>query len=174
MAPMTKLVLVENSRQVSASHRTFVRDLGEAKELAMDLVRRTRYWVYDPIGKTFSPSKFSGYTGMDFVRYNSARMGEATGVKFDGGVTQRAISQVLGEYEADAELVRELETWAVEIFGPRVLDGINPGKWQFARLPERGNGGLVALAGGWEGSDQLVDSVLQVRRTPGRNLPDIE
>jgi hypothetical protein len=134
-----------------------------------------QYWVYDPATKTFSPSKFSGYAAMDFQRYSAAREGNATGVKFDSGVAQSAIARVLGGApRRDDELAEELVVWAESIFGDRVLADIDQQKWRFVRLPMAGAGGLAALAGGWEGSDELVDTVLNLRRTPGRAAPDVE
>src|SRR4051794_30686335 len=121
MAAVPRLVLVDDPREVAASHRTFVRDLPRSKTLAIDLVRRTRYWVYDRETRTFSPSKFSGYVAMDFQRYDAAREGGSTGVKFDGGVTQRALTQLLGDYASDDELARELAIWAESIFDENVL-----------------------------------------------------
>jgi len=173
MATVPKLVLVEDPREVTASHRSFVRDLSGSKGLAIDLLRRTHYWVYDPATKTFSPSKFSGYVAMSFQLYEAARKGPSTGVKFDGGVTQRAITQVLGDYQPDDALAQELEAWTSGILGEDVLEDIDPAKWRFVRLPA-GTGGLAALAGGWEGSDELVDAVLDLRRSPGRTPPDLE
>lgn len=111
---------------------------------------------------------------MDFARYDAARDGDSIGAKFDGGVTQRAITQVLGEYQPDTGLTRRLEQWAREIFGEHVLEGIDTAKWRFVRLPAVGPGGLAALAGGWEGSDELVDSILELRRSPGRLVPEME
>jgi hypothetical protein len=174
MAAIPKLVLVEDPRDVAASHRTFVRELSRSKNLAIDLIRRTRYWVHEPVTNTFSPSKFSGYVAMDFQRYDAAREGDSIGVKFDGGVTQRAITQVLGDYQPDAELTRKLQDWAQETFGAQVLEGIDPAKWRFVRLPSVGPGGLAALAGGWEGSDELVDGILELRRSPGRAVPELD
>ncbi len=174
MTSIAKLMLVGESREVAASHRSFVRDVLQYKDLSVDLVRRTQYWVYDPVGKTFSPSKFSGYVAMDFPQYVAARSGQSSGAKFDGGITQRAISQVLGDYRADNELSRELEAWASALFQRDALEGIDPGKWRFVRLPPTGAGGLAALAGGWEGSDELVDAVLGLRRGPGRDAPELD
>src|SRR5262245_59435726 len=111
MSPASKLSIVENAREIAASHRAFVRELAETTNLAIDLVRRSRYWIYDPATRTLSPVKFSGYAGMDFKQYQRARAGHSTGVKFDSEVTQRAIAQVLGAYREDPELVEELERW---------------------------------------------------------------
>ena len=169
-----KLILADNSRELAASHRTFADELVRWKGLAVDLVRRTQYWVYDPASRTFSPSKFSGYVAMSFQRYGAAREGRATGVKFDSGVAQRAITQVLGEYQADDALAYQLVEWVESIFGDEVLADIDRTKWRFVRLPTAGAGGLAALAGGWEGSDELVDLVDGLRRTPGREAPDVE
>lgn len=135
-----------------------------------------QYWVYDPTTRTFSPSKFSGYAAMDFQRYSAAREGNATGVKFDTGVTQRAITQVLGgeSPRQDHELAKALEEWAESIFEDFVLADIDQDKWRFVQLPLAGAGGLASLAGGWEGSDELVEIVQGLRRTPGRAAPDME
>ncbi len=174
MVAGTKLALVDNPREVAASHRTFVHDLPGSKQLAKDLIRRTQYWVYDPMAKTFSPSKFSGYAAMNFQRYVAARAGSSSGTKFDSGVAQRAITQTLGDYQPDRQLAEELETWTVSVFGEHVLDDIDPAKWRFVRLPASGTGGLAALAGGWEGSDELVETVMDLRRSAGRAAPEME
>ena len=121
MVAAPTLKLVGDPREITASHRAFIRDLRKHKNLAIDLVRRTRYWVYDPATRSFSPSKFSGYVAMDFPRYSAAREGHSTGVKFDGGVTQRAITEVLGEYHQDRELAIELDEWTSSMFGEDVL-----------------------------------------------------
>ncbi len=173
MAPNNRLMLVEDPREIASSHRAFIRDLSGAKNLAVDLVRRSRYWIYDLATRTLSPCKFSGYAGMDFTRYDAARKGDSSGDKFDGGVTQRAIAQILGDYQADRDLAHELEHWAQATFGEDVLEGIDTSKWRFVRLPTAGTGGLAALAGGWEGSDELADTMLTLRRGPGRDVPDL-
>lgn len=168
------LATVEDVRGISASHERFIRELPRARTPARDMVRRTRYWVYDPATRTFSPSKFSGYVAMDFQRYRAAYAGHLHGVKFDGGVTQQAITEILGDYEVDPELARELEAWAQSVLGPDIFDKIDHDKWRFVRLPVAGVGGLAALAGGWEGSDELVDDVLGARRTAGRRPPELD
>jgi prevent-host-death family protein len=40
--------------------------------------------------------------------------------------------------------------------------------------PAPGRTGLAALAGGWEGSDELVERIAESRRTPGRPLVELE
>jgi prevent-host-death family protein len=46
---------------------------------------------------------------------------------------------------------------------------------QLQQLRAGGPGtGLASLAGGWEGSDALVEDVLSQPRTQGRVLPDLE
>jgi hypothetical protein len=42
------------------------------------------------------------------------------------------------------------------------------GKWRFVRLAPTGMLGLAGIAGGWEGSEELVDSRSDARRRPGR------
>jgi prevent-host-death family protein len=45
---------------------------------------------------------------------------------------------------------------------------------QMERLRAAGpESGLASLAGGWKGSENLVESVLRVRRTPGRRAPKL-
>ena len=174
---IVQLALVQDRREVAASHRAFVRDMVADQALAIDLIRRTQYWVYEPVSKTFSPSKFSGYVGMDFPRYDAARRGRTAGVKFDGGITQQAITAVLGDYQPDPELGTQLERWAESTFGRDVLDGIDANKWRFTRLPVSGSGGLAAIAGGWEGSEELVEAVADVReprRASSRPAPEID
>jgi hypothetical protein len=168
------LRLVEDRREIAASHASFCREMGSAEEDALDMVRRTHYWVYDPVTRSFSPSKFSGYVGMDFKRYGTAGDRKLTkGARFQGTLSRLAISRTLGEqYKADLELTHELETWIEAELGPDALVGIDRGKWRFVRLPATG-AGLAALAGGWEGSEELVESLETVRRTPGRAGPDL-
>jgi hypothetical protein len=169
------LRLVEDRRQIAASHASFCRELGSAKEDALDMVRRTHYWVYDPVTRSFSTSKFSGYVGMDFRRYGTAGDRELTrGARFQGTLARLAISRTLGEqYVPDTALARELGAWIEKQFGAGALVGIDRGKWRFVRLPVSGAGGLATLAGGWEGSDELVEVLESVRRTPGRPGPDL-
>jgi hypothetical protein len=184
MVAVAKLQLVSNAKEISASHQNFVREVCEIrgdKELVRDLLRRTKYWVYEPVKKTFSPSKFSGYVAMDFPSYKMARGGHSSGTKFDGGVTQRAIAQILGDYQPDANLERALQEWAHESFPIEAMDvvddvlaDIDENKWRFVRLPAGAAGGLAALAGGWEGSNELVEAVLDLRRSTGRAAPEME
>ena len=174
MVSAPKLSLVDDARQVIASHRAFVGGLRRSRRLAVDLMRRTHYWVYEPATRTFSPSKFSGYIAMDFQRYDAARRGGSAGIKFDTGVAQRALTQVLGDYQPDRELAAELAAWTHSIFDQEVLEDIDPHKWRFVRLPALGAGGLAALAGGWDGSEELADSILEYRRTAGRTAPELD
>jgi len=118
---------------------------------------------------------------MDFPRYVAARGGRSSGTKFDGGVTQRAIAQILGDYQPDPELAKALTEWAYEVFdienlelADDLLADIDQDKWRFARLPAAGVGGLAALAGGWEGSEELVETVMGLRRSAGRAAPEMD
>ena len=171
---ISKLALVDDPVQISASHENFRRGLTRDADRALDMVRRTHYWVYDPSTRTFSPSKFSGYVAMDFPRYRAAYAGQLRGARFQGTLSRQAITHALGEdYQADADLTLELEAWIALMLGPDALMGIDRGKWRFVRLPTVGVGGLAALAGGWEGSDELVDALSEARRSPGGTPPDL-
>ena len=54
------------------------------------------------------------------------------GARFDGTVTQTAISTLLGTaYREDENLRARLETWGVERFGPDAFGGADRQKWRF-------------------------------------------
>lgn len=173
MSTHPTLELVTDVRQVAAAHGTFNKECVTHDRLTRDLVRRTIYWVHDPSDGSFSPSKFSGFVGMDFVRYDLARQGQSRGVKFDGGLTQRAIEAALGAWRRDGGLAKRLRAWAEGRLGAGVFDGIDEDKWRFALLPVARRGGLAALAGGWEGSEELVDSLARSKRDGGRPAPEM-
>jgi hypothetical protein len=168
------LDVVVDPRQIEASHRSFIKGLARARARATKLVRRTWYWVYDPATETFSPSKFTGYVAMDFVRYEAAANANYEGAKFDGWISQNAIASVLGEYAADASLAIKLKAWAQSVLGPHALEGIDPSKWRFVSLPVHGVGGLAALAGGWEGSEELVEAMRDARSPLVRTPPAMD
>jgi hypothetical protein len=91
---------------------------------------------YDPGTESFGPSKFVGFGGMSFDRYIRAVAGDSEGARFDGGVTQAAISKALGaSYREDGTLLARLEAWGMERFGPDAFGGADPGKWRFVSLP---------------------------------------
>ncbi len=173
MSDMQSLQLVRAARDIARSHATFVGEMAQAREIALDLIRRTRYWVYEPTNGSFSPSKFAGYVAMDFQRYDAAREEGSDGDKFDGGLTQRAVAAVLGDYRVDGALSAALAAWVTSHFGAHALDGIARTKWRFVRLAPT-SAGLVSLAGGWEGSDELADALDGIVRTPGRTPPDLD
>jgi hypothetical protein len=103
---------------------------------AVRLLRETIYWVYDPATESFGPSKFVGFTEMSFDRYLRALEGDSEGARFDGGVTQLAISSALGtSYREDETLRARLESWGVQRFGPDAFGGADREKWRFVSLP---------------------------------------
>ena len=106
------------------------------KERAVKILRQTTYWVYDPDSDCFGPGKFVGYRNMTWNRYEAALAGHFSGAIFDGGVTSRALSAVLGEFQADQTLVDQLIEWSSFLFGASLFGGANHNKWQFARLNE--------------------------------------
>jgi hypothetical protein len=167
------LRLATASQEVARSHASFVAGMATSEALALDLIRRTRYWVFDPATTTFSPSKFVGYVGMDFQRYDAIREEGNRGDKFDGGLTHQTIAAVVGPYAADATLAAALARWVTSHFGPAALVGIARAKWRFVRLPATSRG-LLGVAGGWDGSDELADAIAAHQRTTGRPPPDLD
>jgi hypothetical protein len=171
---MVRLTLVSDAAQIASSHQRFVNHAAGEAVMALGIIRRTQYWIFDPKDRSFSPSKFSGYAAMDFARYDAAREHGSSGATFDGGLTQRTISAILGDYQVDPELSAELDVWVERRFGAGSLEGINRRKWRFARLSDASSGGLVGLAGGWEGSEELVEAIAALPRNGARSIPDLD
>jgi hypothetical protein len=103
---------VQSPAGVRLNVETFNSEASHFYDRATRLLRETTYWVYDPVSQSFGPSKFVGFAEMSFDRYVRAVAGESEGARFDGAVTQAAISSALGtSYREDETLLARLETW---------------------------------------------------------------
>jgi hypothetical protein len=115
---------------------TFNSETSHFYDRAARLLRETTYWVYDQATESFGPSKFVGFAEMSFDRYVRAVAGDSEGSRFDGAVTQAAISAALGTAYREDEILRaRLETWGVVRFGPDAFGGADRQKWRFVSLP---------------------------------------
>ena len=104
-------------------------------------MRNTSFWVYDPVTRRFGPGKFVGYRGMSFELYEDGVAGNATGAPFDGHLSRTRVARVLAnDFVRDPALAAELRKWAASIGGSGSLDGVDSGKWVFARLAATSSG----------------------------------
>jgi hypothetical protein len=114
---------VESPPDVRLNVETFNSEAARYFERAARLLQETTYWVYDPAAESFGPSKFVGFVEMSFDRYLRAVAGDWEGARFDGGVTQAAISSALGTpYRDDETLRSRLQAWGVDRFGAETLN----------------------------------------------------
>jgi hypothetical protein len=127
------LTFVDSHQDIQHSLHIFNQDAPEHADLAVDLLRRTLYWVYDPSTATFGPSKFVGFKNMNFAMYATARSGHRTGDRFDGHATRKAIEKVLGAYEPYSTLSLRLTRWGQSLLGANVFEGLDRA-WKFTSL----------------------------------------
>jgi hypothetical protein len=152
------LQLVRSAADVRLNVETFNNEAARYYDRASRLLRETTYWVYDPISELFGPSKFVGFIEMSFERYLRAVAGDSEGMRFDGGVTQAAISSALGtSYREEETLRARLETWGVERFGPDAFGGADRQKWQFVSLPSMAETAAPRLSLGLHGRYSRAD-----------------
>ena len=126
------LKYVHHRKDIQDSLDTFNRDSRQNLDLARDLLHRTDYWVYDPIAKTFGPSKFVAFQNMNFSDYSAAR--KSHGYKFDGHRTQKEIAKILGAYTKNSQLSPELIRWGQSLLGTDIFVGIDQSNWKFISL----------------------------------------
>jgi hypothetical protein len=131
-----RLRLVASPAEVRGATWQFNAGAKDWKELALDLARRTDYWVFDSGDEMFGPAKFVGFAHMEFESYQQARDGKLTGDRFDGHTTMNALSRVLGKnFEPNADMSRLLLLWGEELLGKGCFNGIDQTRWAFAQLP---------------------------------------
>ena len=131
-----RLEFVQNTGDILGSLDTFNTDYLEDRDLARDLLRRIRFWVYSPSKELFGPNKFVGFKNMNYGDYSMARKGEYSGDRFNGTKAREAVEGILGPYERDDRLLAELIRWGQALLGPHVFDDIKREKWQFVALTE--------------------------------------
>jgi hypothetical protein len=131
-----RLRLVVSPAEVRRATWQFNAGAKDSKQLALDIVRRTDYWVYDRENEMFGPAKFVGFAHMEFESYQQARDGKLTGDSFDGHSTMNALSRVLGNnFKPNNDMNRLLLSWGESLLGKGCFSGIDQKKWAFAQLP---------------------------------------
>jgi hypothetical protein len=153
-----RLQIVETTGEITDALHTFNLDRPTPSGVARDLVRRTSYWVFDQTSETFAPSKFVGFKRMTFELYERARRGQTVGDKFDGFLTRAAIEAAAGAFSQCLPLHQPLNEWATSLFGDDVFDGVDVGKWQFAKVGQPSHPVLQPEAWLWQ---PLVEDVLK-------------
>ena len=128
------LKLIQNKLDLLSSLEVFNNQAKQYKELAIGLLRKTEYWVYDPNTKNFGPSKFIAFNNMDFFNYAQAVKKNYTGARFNGTVTRQKIEKILGPYKENDALTQELEVWGKNLFGAGIFKNIMTEKWRFVSL----------------------------------------
>jgi hypothetical protein len=132
--PTVHLEAVESLLEVRENIRRFQQGIAEHHDRALQSAVQTTYWIYDPQTDDFGPSKFVGFKRMTFPNYILADNNQATGARFDGGLTHRAIEAVAGPFHASPEFTAKLKGWLDTTFGADAVSGISIGKWQFVDL----------------------------------------
>ena len=135
--PPVRLKLVQTERDIRESLQRFNLDCRDHQQRTLTTVKQTSFWIYDPASGAYGPSKFVGFQGMDFVKYERATKGQSTGARFDGSVTWNAIARVLQrDFDHDQARHEGLIAWAEGLLGQGCLNGIDTSKWKFVNLDE--------------------------------------
>jgi hypothetical protein len=129
-----ELRIVESKEDLRQAIITFNQEATQNPDRTRKILSQTWYWVWDAESNAFGPSKFVGYRGMNFERYEAANHRESIGAVFNGSVTHRAIEAILGPYDTDSQLKDLLKQWAESLAGVGLLDGVDEDKWKFVRL----------------------------------------
>jgi hypothetical protein len=134
------LCYITSKDEIRASLETFNREASQHPFFTTDLLRRTKYWLYDPITQTFGPNKFVGFCDMTIEIYLEAReldrSGISVGVHFNATKTRERIEEVLGTvYRSEPILIPQLIKWGSSLTGDlAVFDGITMSKRKFISL----------------------------------------
>ena len=131
-----KLKTVGALEQIRQNIRVFNTGARSHPARAASLLAQTTYWVFDPETTLFGPSKFCGYEGMTFARYEAAGREELGGSSFDGTTSRRAIERVLGrEFDESPISHATLVSWAEGIAADRRGE-VRESKWRFVTAGE--------------------------------------
>jgi hypothetical protein len=132
-----RLERVESVEDIRQNIRRFNSEARFHIERARALAAQTSYWIFDAESGLFGPSKFVGFKGMTFTRYERAVRGEKTGSAFDGGVTSQANEAVLGEFKSSDELSEQLGVWMNTILRQAVDIPARRDRWKFTETSDK-------------------------------------
>ncbi len=126
---------VGNTSEIRNSLANFNRTARSNPNRSLNLIRQTKYWVFDEASTSFGPAKFVGFSIMSLRKYDASVKGDRSGDRFDGYATRSAIENVTSlRFRRDLSLNHRLVNWADSLLGPGVLDGIDDSKWRFLRI----------------------------------------
>lgn len=135
---------VENSQEIRITGLNWRDAVANNPNLVRSLLRRTRYWVFDPDLGLPIPSKFAGFADMTGERYARAVRSpdEEGGAYFNGTATRRAVQRATGRrFEKPAKLPPEYQNLPDRLiaWGEGCISGIFKdvvrSKWRFLVLP---------------------------------------
>lgn len=110
------------------------------QDLAIDLIRKSSYFVFDPEQQCYGASKFVAWTGMNEDLYQKARKKEIRlpEKKFCGNATRKHIEDLLEKKYIPVQREHQyLIQWAESLFGKGILKGIMQEKWKFLSIDEQ-------------------------------------
>jgi hypothetical protein len=112
-----ELRVVESKEELRQGIVTFNQEAKHNPDRTRKILSQTWYWIWDADSSTFGPSKFVGYRGMNFVRYEAANQQGSVDPVFDGGVTH------LGDSNLANSRRHSLASMARHIWSLTILDG---------------------------------------------------
>jgi len=107
---------------------------------ARNLLRTTRYWLYDEETNAFGPSKFVGFNSMTFECYNYwvEKAKKNSPGKFLAGDTRRANENTLGvKFASNANVSKKLLEWGEKLFDVDIFRKIDQRKWRFIKITKK-------------------------------------
>lgn len=110
---------------------------------ACNLLKATRYWLYDEATDAFGPAKFVGFKSMTFECYDHwVEKAKTRKGKFLGGLTRKATENTLGEWFAsNGNLSKKLLEWGETLLDVEIFRRVNQIKWRFIKIAITANYG---------------------------------
>lgn len=129
------LRLVRTLDEIKRNIRVFNTSAKSHLERARSILCQTTYWVYDTEADQFGPSKFIGFSDMNFAAYEDGLQRRTNGARFDGNLTRTAIEEVIGgPYRPYSTLSNRLQLWVSQLLGAEIFTESDKNKWRFLSL----------------------------------------
>jgi hypothetical protein len=129
------LRVVRTPDEIKSNIRFFNTSANSHSERVRSILQQTTYWVYDAEADQFGPSKFVGFSGMNFEAYEDGLQKRTNGARFDGNLTRIAIEGVMGApYSPDPTLSNRLQVWTSQLVGTVTIAESEKSKWRFLTL----------------------------------------
>lgn len=141
--PFSAPTLATNIEEVRSSIHEFNLRAKDNRERALDLLRRTTFWLFDPRDGSFGPSKFVAFGGMTFEAYDEAasQQGRNTshplGGKFSGDITRTHAEALFRmQFASNPQLSEKLIHWGEGLLGPGAFGNRSSERWRFLILDD--------------------------------------